>query len=80
MPGAGSSGKSVSEDNELRRVAKIKKIDDLEEVLKHKKDWLSEFKPRSTHVNETYYVHLLLHTHDDVGWLKTVDQYFSGTG
>ena len=27
----------------------------------------------------TLYVHLLCHTHDDVGWLKTVDSYFSGT-
>lgn len=24
-------------------------------------------------------VHLLAHTHDDVGWLKTVDQYFYGS-
>ena len=24
-------------------------------------------------------MHLVHHTHNDVGWLKTVDEYFSGT-
>jgi hypothetical protein len=24
-------------------------------------------------------VHVIPHSHDDVGWLKTVDEYFSGT-
>ena len=41
-----------------------------------------EHEPIDTRVHdgdERLYIHLVAHTHDDVGWLKTVDEYFSGT-
>lgn len=25
------------------------------------------------------FVHLIPHSHDDIGWLKTIDEYYSGT-
>lgn len=35
--------------------------------------------PQRENQDEQLYVHLVAHTHDDVGWLKTVDQYYSGS-
>jgi len=32
-----------------------------------------EIKTRPNQDKETLYVHLVAHTHDDVGWIKTVD-------
>ena len=34
---------------------------------------------KHTSRNDLLTVHLIHHTHDDVGWLKTIDEYFSGT-
>jgi hypothetical protein len=39
-------------------------------------NFLSEHK--TTINKELINVHLICHSHDDVGWLKTVDEYFYG--
>lgn len=38
-----------------------------------------DFCPALTNDKEVLNVHIIPHSHDDTGWLKTVDQYFLGS-
>ena len=49
----------------------------------HPEGYLEELKESAAAGNtstakEPIYVHMICHTHDDVGWLKTIDEYFVG--
>jgi hypothetical protein len=35
------------------------------------------YERRERSSNDRIQAHIIAHTHDDVGWLKTVDEYFS---
>lgn len=43
----------------------------------HTEEYYDEIK--GSRKKEVLYVHLIPHSHNDVGWLKTVDGYYSGT-
>ena len=47
----------------------------------HGPEWLQKIKAeRALDPNKEHmFVHMISHSHDDVGWLKTVDEYYSGT-
>jgi hypothetical protein len=44
---------------------------------KHLSDLTLQKHLRSAN-SEKLTVHMIHHTHDDVGWLKTIDEYFTG--
>lgn len=45
---------------------------------KFERDLAARNHTRRRNQDEQLYVHLIAHTHDDVGWKKTVDEYYDG--
>ena len=79
MPGGSGDGDdedpSVEGESRRRNQKDVKNVKEWQESLDptyrlHPKD---ELKQRANQNSETLYVHLVAHTHDDVGWLKTTD-------
>ena len=50
----------------------------LDTVATEPTKWGNVRPARVLDINDTIYVHVVPHTHDDVGWLKTVDEYYYG--
>ena len=46
---------------------------------KHTKEWRAQLEAKFAESDDHLYVHLIPHSHDDVGWLKTPDEYFTGS-
>ena len=45
----------------------------------HSEEWYAQLEEKWAQKNDHLFVHLIPHSHDDVGWLKTPDEYFTGS-
>ena len=53
---------------------------DRDTIHGHDSEYFTKTIHQKSNQNDGHiYVHMIPHSHDDVGWLKNPDQYFSGT-
>lgn len=45
----------------------------------HPQEYFDELEKKFAEKNDILYVHLVPHSHDDVGWLKSPTEYFTGS-
>lgn len=61
-----------------QREDKMKKHKELLSQVGHKRKDDSGKIPRRRNLQEKLTIHIVPHTHNDVGWLETPDEYFAG--
>jgi hypothetical protein len=80
-PEDGTKDNSIQKETRQRTKGRDKKVESLKiqhvKQNRHLPPGITKKERQNQHQHLT--VHLIAHTHDDVGWIKTIDQYYSGT-
>jgi hypothetical protein len=75
-------GEHLSDEEQIKegmaRAALRQKEMDKENGIEEEEEPEKETAPKEKWPFKPYTVHIVPHSHDDVGWLKTINQYFYG--